>query len=252
MNNIVCLENKRIIIAGASSGIGRQTAILLSHLGAKIVLIARREEQLKKVLMELEGKDHAYYVCDLSEINNIEKLVKQIVDEHGKIDGLVYSAGINTSMPLSQFKPDRMVKVFMTNYFGFIEIVRQVCRKGRYNEGMRIVGISSVAATRGDKAHLAYSGSKAAMDASVRCIAKEVADKGIWINTVAPAMTRTEMYSQYVDGHGEENNEELLKRQYLGLVETDDVANTIAFLLSPATRMLTGLSLPVDGGLTTN
>ena len=252
MEEIINLADKRIVIAGASSGIGRQTSILLSNLGAKVVLIARREDHLRSVMEELTGKDNAYYVWDLSETENTETLVKCIVEDQGKLDGLVYAAGTNKSMPLSQFKPDRLEQVFKTNYFGFIEMVRQVCKRGRYNERMRIVGISSVAATRGDKAHLAYSGSKAAMDASVRCIAKEVAEKGICINTVVPAMTRTEMYKKYIEDHGEESNKDLLKRQYLGLIETEDVANTIAFLLSPAARMITGLSLPVDGGLTTN
>ena len=247
-------KDRTIIIAGASSGIGKETAAVLSRLGAKLVLIARRGELLQKVAGELEGEGHACYTADLSRTDAIEGLVKQIVEEQGKIDGLVYTAGVNTSLPLNRSKPEMIQQVFNVNYFGFIEFVRQLCRKGRYNEGMCIVGVSSVAAVRGDKAHVAYSGSKAAMNASVRCIAKEVADKGIRINTVAPAMTGTDMYTQYVNECGEESGSgrELLKRQYLGLIGTEDVANTIAFLMSKSARMMTGLTVPVDGGLTTS
>lgn len=254
MFNLIDLTDRRIVVVGASSGIGKKTAITMSGLGAKLILIARREDKLKQTADELEGKDHVIYTGDVSDIDSIENLVKKIIAEQGKVDGLVYAAGVHTSMPLNAFKPDNMLEVFNVNYFGFIEFVRQVCKRGRFNEGMRIVGVSSVASVRGDKSHVAYSGSKAAMDASVRCIAKEVASKGICINTVAPAMTKTEMYSQFVNEYGEESgsNEELLKRQYLGLAKTEDVANVIAFLISPAARFMTGLTLPVDGGLTTN
>lgn len=253
MYNLIDLTDRKIIIAGASSGIGRKAAITLSNLGAKIILIARREDKLKEVLGELQGDGHVSYAGDLSKTESIEALIKKIISDQGKVDGLVYAAGVNTSMPLNAFKPEKVQEVFNVNFFGFVEIVRQLCRRGRFNEGMRIVGISSVASIRGDKAHLAYSGSKAAMNAAVRCIAKEVADKGICINTVAPAMTKTEMYSEYVKGCEDSgSNDELLKRQYLGLAETEDIANAIAFLLSPAARFITGLTLPIDGGLTTN
>ena len=205
MYDLIDLTGRKVIIAGASSGIGRKTAITLSRLGAKIVLIARRGNKLKEVLEELDGTGHSCYIGDLSDIDAIEGLVKRIISEQGRVDGLVYAAGVNTSMPLNAFKPEKVQEVFSINFFGFVEFVRQICRRGRFNEGMRIVGVSSVASIRGDKSHLAYSGSKAAMDAAVRCIAKEVADKGICINTVAPAMTNTEMYSQYVDEYGDES-----------------------------------------------
>ncbi|MBQ9664119.1 MAG: SDR family oxidoreductase [Oscillospiraceae bacterium] len=254
MNGIADFTDRKVLVAGASSGIGKKTALVLSRLGAKLILVARREDKLKETLELLEGDGHSYYLCDLSQPETIESLVKTVVSEQGKLDGLVYAAGVNTSMPLGQFKPEKVQQVFNINYFGFIEFVRQVCRRGRFNEGMRIVGVSSVASVRGDKSHLAYSGSKAAMNASIRCIAKEVADKGICINAVAPAMTKTEMYTQYVNEYGEDSgsNDDLLKRQYLGLAETDDIANAIAFLMSPAARFITGITLPVDGGLTTS
>lgn len=254
MKNLIDLTGKKILVTGASSGIGKQVAITLSQLGAEIVLVARREEKLQETQSLLEGKRHAYYIADLSRIAEIEELIKKIVSEQGKLDGMVYAAGVGISMPLMQFKPEKVQQVFNINYFGFVECVRQLCRKGRFNEGMRIVGISSIASMRGDKSHMAYSGSKAAMDGSVRCIAREVADKGICINTVAPAMTATEMYEKYKEKYGEDSgsNQDLLKRQYLGIAKTDDVANAVAFLISPAARFITGICLPVDGGFTSN
>lgn len=244
-------RGKKIIVAGASSGIGQKTAIRLSELGAKTILIARREELLAETMEMLSGEEHTYYSADLSVTGDIEELVKLIVSEQGKIDGLVYCAGISKGRPLMQCRPETVGEVFNTNFFGFLETVRQVCRKGRFNEGMRIVGISSIASMRGSKSQTMYSASKAAMDGAVRCIAKEVADKGICINTVAPGMTRTKMWDSFLERYGEESNSvrDMMHDQYLGLIETDDVADAIVFLLSQRARMITGTTLPLGGGV---
>ena len=251
MYNLVDFSEKKILIAGASSGIGRETALLLNRLGASVILTARREDKLREVMDQTTGDDNACYAVDYADLDSIEGKMGEIVREQGSLDGLVYCAGIGTATPLNMFKPAKMQAVFNVNYFGFIETVRQVTKKGRFNTGMRIVGISSVAAVRGDKTKTAYSGSKAAMDSSVRCMARELADKGICINTVAPAMTATELYQQFQNQNGQ-TDQSLLRRQYLGIIQTTDVANAIAFLLSPAARMITGITLPVDGGLTTS
>ena len=253
MKNIVDLSNKRILVVGSSSGIGKQTAITLSRVGAKISLVARNEEKLKAALTDLEGGGHDYFVADISEISSIEALIKEIIAKNGPLDGLVYSAGVGTALPLMQSKPEKVQEAFNVNFFGFFEAVRQVARKGRFNPGMRVVGVSSCASLRGDKSKAIYSSSKAAMDSAVRCMAKELAEKGICINTVAPSMTATELYNRYIEKYGEdsETNKELLTRQYLGIAQPQDIANAIAFLISPAARFITGITLPVDGGLTT-
>lgn len=254
MYNLIDLTDKKIIVAGASSGIGEQTAITLSRLGAQMILIARREERLKAVIESLSGEGHAYYVADLSVVSAIADLVKKIVAEQGAIDGMVYAAGISANRPLAQHSPEKVQRMFNINCFGFLEMVRQISRKGRYNPGMRIVGISSTASLIGSKAQLAYCASKAGMDGAVRVMARELADKSICINTVAPAMIRTYMYDTYLEKFGDDSKskENLLRRQYLGLGEPVDVANAIAFLISPAARFITGIMLPVDGGLTSS
>ena len=252
MKNLIDLTNKHILIIGASSGIGRQTAITLSSVGARLTLAARTEEKLKTVISELDGKEHEFSPCDVTDLTGIEAMIKHAIDRSGKLDGLVYSAGISMSMPLTMFKPEKLQKVFDVNFFAFIECVRQATKKGRFNPGMRIVGVSSAASMRGDKTHLGYSASKAAMDAAVRCMAKELADKKIYINTVAPGMTETGMLSNFRGNVGEDSDslKELYNRQYLGVVQPEAVAETIAFLLSPAAESITGITLPVDGGFT--
>ncbi len=253
MNNLIDLSDKRILIVGASSGIGKQTAITLSQVGAKLSLVARNEEKLQMTMGELEGESHDYYISDVSNVNAIESLIKDVVTINGPLDGLVYAAGVGTALPLMQSKPEKVQDTFKVNFFGFFEVIRQVARKTRFNPGMRIVGVSSCASLRGDKSKAIYSSSKAAMDSAVRCMAKELAEKGICINTVAPSMTATDLYDCYVEKYGEdsETNKELLTRQYLGIAQPQDIANAIAFLISPAARFITGITMPVDGGLTT-
>lgn len=248
------MAGRRILLMGASSGIGKKTAIYLSELDAEIILVARREDKLQETIGELKGNCHCYYPFDLNELDDIGLLVKRIVNERGKLDGLVFCAGMTGSMPINLLKPEKLKALFNVNYFAFVECVRQVTKKGNYNPGMRIVGISSVSSLCGDKAHTAYASSKAAMDSAVRCLAQELAAKDICINTVAPAMTATEMYYEdYLKKNGEDSeaNKSILKRQYLGVAKTEDVASAIAFLLSPVSRFITGICLPVDGGYTT-
>ncbi len=253
MNSLVDLSGKRILVVGASTGIGKQTAITLSTLGAEVTLVARNEENLQKAMAELEGDGHDYFVADVSDVASIEALVKEVVVKDGPLDGMVYSAGVGTAIPLAQSKPEKVQDAFNVNFFGFFETVRQISRKGRFNPGMRIVGVSSCASLRGDKSKAIYSSSKSAMDSAVRCMAKELAEKEICINTVAPSMTATELYNRYLEKYGEdsETNKELLTRQYLGIAQPQDVANAIAFLISPAARFITGITMPVDGGLST-
>lgn len=254
MRNFIDFSGKKMVVIGASSGIGKQTAIALSSLGAQLILVARREEQLQNTMALLEGSGHGYYAADIAKLDETEDLFKNISKTYGTIDGLVYCAGVNSTLPLLQLKPDKLHDIFTVNFFAFVETVRQATRRGRFSEGMRIVAVSSNAAIRGDKAHTAYSASKAAMNAAIRCIAKELADKGICINAVAPAVTNTEVYQNYVAVSGgiSDSEKALLERQYMGLIEPQDIAEAIIYLLSPAARMITGITLPVDGGLSTN
>ena len=246
---MIDFTDKRILVAGASSGIGAQTAITLSEYGAKVIVVARREEKLKEVLSKMTGSGHSYYCADLSNISRIENLIKTIVNDQGSLDGVVFSVGITDDCPLKLLTYEKIINLFNTNFFSFLEIVRQVAKKGNFNKNMRIVAVSSVSASRGAKAHTIYSASKAAMDSSVRCMAKELASKNIYINTVAPSAIMTQMYEGFMGRI--DNNYEVKHNsycQYLGIGEPQDVANSICFLLSPAAKFITGVTLPVDGG----
>lgn len=252
MFNFIDLTDKRIIVTGASQGIGQGISVLLSKLGAHLVLLARNEDNLKKTLNMLEGDGHSYYICDIGNLDSIDKCLADIVEAQGPLDGMVYCAGVANSRPLNLYKPDMVSNILKINLQGFIEFVRCITKKKRYNLGMRIVGVSSVAAFHGDKTHTVYSASKAGMDGAVRCMAKELADKGIKINTVAPGFIDTPMNAAYIEKNGIEAVNKILERQYLGVGKVEDVANAVAFLISPAASFITGICMPVDGGATSN
>lgn len=243
------LTNKRILVTGASSGIGRETSILLSKLGAQVIMIARREKQLIESLNELEGKNHKFYCQDLNQIDEIESLINKIVTENGAIDGFVHSAGVGKARPLKMLKYSFIKDVMDINFFSFVEISRCITRKKYYNEGMSIVGVSSVSSIQGNQSKIAYCASKAAMDAAIRCMAKELSPKKIRVNSVMPGLVNTGIYDSFLDeGSGSKDAEDILARQYLGIGEPIDIANMICYLISVSSKFITGTSIAIDGG----
>lgn len=245
--NFLELDRKVILIAGATVGIGRQTAIDLSRQHARLILIARNESALVELLNELEGEGHLFFPFDFSRIDQIDNLVKEVVAKAGKLDGYVNCIGMRSRRPINLLKPDILQEVMTLNFNSFIETVRCITRKGNFNEGFSIVGVSSISALAGGMSVTAYAASKAAMDAAVRCLAKELAPKKIRLNTVVPAQINTPAFDQ-LSNMNETGNEPLSSRQFLGLGQPEDVSSAILFLLSERAKFITGTAIPVDGG----
>lgn len=247
MINPMDLTDRKIIVTGASSGLGRQICITLSKLGAHVIMIARRTEELQKTLSMMEGVNHSYYSYDLFDIDGISDLIKKIVDENGKLDGFVHSAGLGTMKPLKLNTYDFMKKMYDINVFSFVEICRNYATK-KNNNGGSIVVVSSAASVRGDKAKVAYCSSKGALDSAVQALAAELGAKNIRVNSVHPGWINTEMYQSYVEAVGKQVIAEIEERQIMGVAEPVDIAMPIAFLLSDASKQITGTPVLVDGG----
>jgi len=245
MINPLDLSNKKILVTGSSSGIGRAASIYLSKLGAKLVLVARNEERLKDTLSKLSGQGHLYIVADLEELEDMSVIFDEAIKDGEKLSGLVHSAGFSQVLPINMLTREKMYKEMNINYFCFIELVRQFSKK-KYNNGGSIVGISSIASDRAEQCQTNYAASKAAMDIAAQALSIELTKKNIRINTILPGAILTNMAKQV-----EENGvdlEQIKKLQLLGMGQPDDIASAIAFLISDMSKFITGRKLFVDGG----
>lgn len=247
-SSIYDLTDKRIIITGAASGIGRETAITVSRLGARVVVLDISQQGIEETLQSLEGEGHKAMVIDLTDIDSLTDIVNKILSKDGPINGLVHCAGISSRKPLNVLNKEGFSKVIDINFYSFVEIVKQLTKKRNFIDGGSIVVISSISSIKGYKAKAEYCCSKAAVDAFVRCMALELAPKRIRINSIMPAEVLTPMAVK-----AKELNNSLGISDFnapLGATEPYEVANLIAFLLSDATKTITGTSICIDGGAT--
>lgn len=238
-----------MVVAGACGGIGKVVSNMLAQSGAQVIALDLNEERLVQLCQQLEGEGHSCYTCDFNQIDEIEHILDGVVKEHGPVDGFVHCAGTGEVRPLKMSKYSYMVDVMNVNFFSFVEIVRCLTKRKAFNLGMSIVGVSSIGAFYGAPTKVAYTSSKAAMNAAVKCMAVELGNKGIRVNVVAPGATNTDMRRQY-ESYAQDTDSYKINsiRQFLGVCEPEDIANSIAFLLSDKARMITGTCLTVDGG----
>ena len=239
------LIGKRILVTGASSGIGRACAICASELGASVILTARREEGLNETKKMCSGEEIYIIPGDIA----VPGFVKALVEKSGKIDGLVHAAGIGPMCPIGMLTEEHVNSVMQTNYYSFLELMKYYSKNKYRNADLSVVAISSVVANSGWGGVVAYCGSKGALSSSVRSLAMELASKGIRVNAVCPSNIRTPLYESGASSLNDEASlRDLLKKQPLGLGEPHQVAWPVCFLLSDAAGFITGVNLPVDGG----
>ena len=244
--SIIDLTNKTFVVTGAGSGIGRETAKVLSEQGARLVILDLNQQGLDETLTMMSGSGHIANACDLTAFDSLPDLMKSITAETGPINGLVHCAGISSRKPLNVLRPDGFSKVMDVNFYSFEELTRLFTKKGNMNDGGSIVVMSSISSIRGYKAKTEYCVSKAAVDAFVRCMALELAPKRIRINSVMAAEVLTPLAQK-----ARETNAMVGASDFeapLGPSEPYEVANIIAFLLSDATKTITGTSVLIDGG----
>jgi len=239
------LEKKIIIVTGAASGIGRETARVLAEEGALVMMMDISAEGLKETEIIAGGKCYSLPI-DLTDSQVVADSIKKVVDEYGKIDGLVHCAGISSRKPLNVLSKEGFSKVMDLNFYSFVELVKQCAKRKHINDGASIVVMSSISSIKGYKAKTEYCVSKAAVDAFVRCMALELADRKIRVNSVMAAAVNTPMAQKAREINAAVGA--IGVEAPLGLTEPDEVANLIAFLLSDATKTITGTSVLIDGG----
>ncbi|MBR6438139.1 MAG: SDR family oxidoreductase [Bacteroidales bacterium] len=246
MNNPFSLTRKRILVTGASSGIGRTTAIECSRLGATMVLTGRDETRLQETMGALMGDGHSAIAADLTDSQSLAQLIERV----GNLDGLVVCAGQGGVVPLKLASRQRLDPVFEINYFAPVELMRLLLKKKCINDGASIVfvasigGIDSITIGNG-----VYGASKAAINSAMKFYAIELAPKKIRSNSVCPGMVNTGMIKGGAVSE-EQHKTDMEKYPLKRYGEPEDVAYGIIYLLSDASSWVTGHSLVIDGGVT--
>lgn len=251
MYNPFSLEGKNIIVTGASSGIGQQVSINCSRMGAKVTLIGRNEERLAETKAQLEGNGHIVISYDLTDLDGLKELVEGIVAQTGTIDGLVNCAGISATLPLKLMSTDKVEEMFRTNVFATIELTKQVLNIKNVNkQGASVIFFASVMGCVGENAKSLYSLTKGALIAGCRSLAVEYAPKRIRLNVVSPGVVETAINRNQPYLADPDRRKATEAHHPLGIGTTEDIANACIYLLSDASRWVTGQNLIVDGGYT--
>ena len=242
--NAIQLNDKFILVTGASSGIGMQTAISISNMGGKLVLTGRNKENLKHTFEQLKGEGHHVITADLLKEGERNKLI----DELPMLDGIVHSAGTVNPFPIRFIDQIKLDETMNINYEIPVLLMSGIMRKKKINPKASIVFLSSVSGQHPHKGGSLYASSKAALEAFSKALALEVHLQGIRSNCVSPAMVKTAMYDVAEKGMSKEIMDEHIKQYPLGVGYPEDVANAIIFLLSDASRWITGINITLDGG----
>lgn len=242
------LAGSIVLVTGASSGIGRETAVLLSSLNARLVLTGRNRERLEQTLSCLSGEGHRIEPFDLSSTEQIPQWFRSLAAAAGPFHGLVHAAGIQSILPIRLAKQKAVEELLRTNLQSAIMLVQAFCQKNCHAPESSVVFLSSVIGLTGKPAASIYGASKAALVGLAKSLAVELAHDGIRVNCVAPAYVQTEMLAELREFFSPEQFEALEKAHPLGFGTARDVANAIAFLLAGTGRWITGSVLVVDGG----
>jgi 3-oxoacyl-[acyl-carrier protein] reductase len=243
-----------VIVTGASRGIGLAIAATLAAEGYCVIAIARTEsDQLRSAVSALEATEPAaggalhYRSFDFSEIRGIAALVTGLREQFGPLYGLVNNVGMGAGGVLSMMRDEQIEQLVRLNTISPIVLSKYVLRSMMVERAGRIINISSIVSSTGYPGLSAYAATKASLIGFTRSLAREVGELGITVNAVAPGFADTEMTREL----GEEQRAKIARRSALRrLIEPDDVAVAVAFLLSDKARKITGTTLTVDAGST--
>lgn len=238
---------KNFIVIGASSGMGRQIAEELAEAGARVFAVARREELLRQ-MQEKYPTQISTAIADVTVAGALEPVLTEFVAEFGKLHGAVYTAGVEGLTPLRAFSEETARTIMETSFWGAVKVMQLVNQRRFSVDGCSSVLFSSISAYTGASSMFAYSAAKAAVQAAVRSIAKEICRSGKRINTVSPGWVDSEMTDRERNQLGEDALSALQKRHLLGFGKPRDVSGFVLFLLSDRAHWITGSDFLVDGG----
>lgn len=235
------LSSKNILVLGGDSEICLKIVETLSKCGAKVTLVDSKEINGINSLNE-------QFQVDFYDFN----LFATFLSDHLKnpFDGIVYAGGKGGVRPLKLNSADFVQSMFHENVFTFFELIRLLLKQRLIKEGASIVALSSVSSVKGLKSKSVYSASKAALDAAVRGMAAELADKKIRVNSIQKGWVSSDMNLDFIQSNMALSADNDLSKQLLGVIEPEELARLVQFLLSDTVTTLTGTNLLLDGGYT--
>lgn len=250
MDNPMTMADRRVLVTGASSGIGRDTAVFLSTLGARLVLVARDRQRLQETQAELHGDGHEVHAMDLSDPAPLPDWIESLATSGGALHGLVHSAGVHAVLPLRALNPSEMERMFKINVYAALALAKGFRRANVSARPASVVFVASVMGLVGQPALSSYCATKGALVAMTRALGVELAREGIRVNSVAPGQVVGEMTQRQRSTLSAAQLEAFARQHPLGLGTPRDVAQAVAFLLADSARWITGTTLVVDGGYT--
>jgi len=245
MQNPFSLKGKTILVTGASSGIGKQTAIECSRMEASVVLTARNEERLNDTLSMMSGTGHSIIIADLLE----EESMNNLVDQISSVDGIVLCSGKGLTLPMQFATREKFDDIFNTNFFAPFELLRLLYKKKKISKEGSVVVLASLGGTQiFSGSNGVYGVSKAALQSSMMYCAKEFVSRKIRVNCICPGMVDTPLIHRgTVTEEQLKENEKLYPLGRYG--KPEDIAYAAVYLLSDAASWITGQSFVLDGGI---
>lgn len=238
------LTGKKILVTGATSGIGFQVVKSILAMGGVVIISGRNAEKLQQVREELGAGIIREIPCDLTQ----ETAIENLADAVENLDGVVHCAGLVTPYPVRYLSFGKLDETMHLNFYAPAALTGQLDRKKKLSKGASMVFISSISAQHPHKGGTAYGASKSALESFSKVVAMEYSHRGIRSNTISPAMVNTPLYQKASEDAGHASMQEHIDKYPLGIGQPEDVANAVIYLLSEASRWVTGTNLVLDGG----
>lgn len=243
------LRGKRILVTGASSGIGRAVSQQAAKEGASLILFGRDIGRLEETFKSLPKLDHKYFSVNVTDYIQTEQIIRETIESVGSISGFVHCAGIEKTLPLKASTPLHFKEVFEVNVFAGFEIARIISQKKFFDQnGTSYIFISSIMGKIGEIGKVIYCSSKSALLSGSKALALELAYKKIRCNCILPGIVETSMVKKLFETIPEEAKDKIIAKHPLGLGKPEDIASLVVFLLSDQAKWITGSEFIIDGG----